>query len=132
MKWLSFKMNIKLIFCGKEIKIFLSAAVICDGNPQTVDTVKGRIRGCRHGTFMQEHENFLVQGIEYNIVHTPRIKPQTDDIEYNRCKQFQIRRLRYPPAKIFGLFDVTVDHSAEPFEAVLFYGHPDFQGPEIT
>ena len=61
-------------FRGEQVKILLSAAVVCNGDAQTIPSIQRRVGGSGNSLLMELHQEFLVQCVQGFLIHATRIE----------------------------------------------------------
>jgi hypothetical protein len=66
---------------GKHVEVLLGAAMIGNGNAQTIAALQSRVGGRGNSLFMELHENLLIQGIELLIVQPAWVEAETNNVQ---------------------------------------------------
>src|SRR6185437_9482356 len=112
----------------QQVEIGASCAMVVDGDPQAVPSVKGRIRDGGNAVFLQPHHDFDIEVPQRIFVEARPTIAEADDGDGGWRCNFELRLRGDQLIEIVSLGDILVDQSSEFFDAVLLQRHPDFQG----
>src|SRR5215207_5155641 len=118
-------------FPGEHVEILLRAAMVCNGNPQTITSLQRGVGWGGDALLMQLHQDLLVQGVQLFIVQSSGLEAKTNNIQTDRREQFQARFTLDQLPKVMGLLNITRDHSPETVQTVFLDRHPHFEGTEL-